>query len=308
VSRSRLAVSLVAALLVAGCAGPPLATVEGEAVTLADLAEFNPVHGDGRSPAGDFRADLVALLLIDAIAARAASEFGVAVSDAEVASFVAAPPPQYAALVLDWQRQVTSEQASQGQMDANLASLLVRNEVGRFLASPDRLAVVFGESPELFYSACIRQIRVETEEEAIDVMARLDAGEDFGAVAEEVSIDREFADGLLVDGASGECNIALARFLQNAPSFATTVLGAGVGVLEGPVQSEVGWHALVVEERTGPASVDDLRADPAAFLTDDVLSELMVPWLAEVLAGAAITVDPAIGTWSPADRGIVPPG
>ena len=88
-------------------------------------------------------------------------------------------------------------------------------------------------------------ILVETEEEAQAVVAELEGGADFAAVAKEKST-----------GPSGPNGGSLGWFgagMMVAP-FQEAVEGMEVGTISAPVQTQFGWHVIKVEEtRDAPA-------------------------------------------------------
>ena len=65
----------------------------------------------------------------------------------------------------------------------------------------------------------------------------------------------------------------------------------------GPVQTNFGWHVILVRERTVPAFEDirDTLAEEA--LTADS-GQRWVEWLTGVLSEADVTVEPEYGTWT----------
>ena len=70
--------------------------------------------------------------------------------------------------------------------------LLIRDAVIAELANDEAyLAGIYENQPALLVSVCARHILVATPEEAEAVKARLDAGEDFAEVANEVSLDTQ---------------------------------------------------------------------------------------------------------------------
>jgi parvulin-like peptidyl-prolyl isomerase len=160
------------------------------------------------------------------------------------------------------------------------------------------LADIYENQPALLVSVCARHILVETIEEAEEVKARLDAGEDFAEVANEVSLDTNSVGGEL------PCPVAAADYVEE---FSTASAVIPVGEISDPVPSDFGWHVLVVDDRTGPESFDEFAADPAAFLHNTALSELWVPWVNNAIQSATIEVASQVGTWTYASNGIVPP-
>lgn len=90
-----------------------------------------------------------------------------------------------------------------------------------------------------FYDA--RHILVATEEEANNVLAALNAGESFAALAAAVSQD----EGNKAQG--GELGWAPAS--NYVDPFADALTSAEIGALVGPVETEFGWHVIQVRAR-----------------------------------------------------------
>ncbi len=149
--------------------------------------------------------------------------------------------------------------------------------------------------PGTMTSVCVRHVLVATEEEAEAVKARLVAGEDLAAVAAEVSLDTGAEGGDLGCAAAG----------GYVEEFAEAALAAPIGEVTGPVETEFGYHVLVVSERTVPTR-EEYLADPWALLSDGQLSGIWAEWMADVLEEAEPWVAAEYGTWTPA--GIDAPG
>lgn len=158
----------------------------------------------------------------------------------------------------------------------------------------EELQAQYDAAPEAFQSSEVRHILVDTEDEANDVIARLDAGEDFGAVAEDVSNDP----GSAANGGSlGEApRGSYVEPFSNAIYSEDTEIGEVVG----PVESQFGFHVLIVDARTTP-EFEDVRDQLEAQLVGAQFSD----FLQEVFDSAEVEVDPYYGEWDSASRMVV---
>lgn len=146
---------------------------------------------------------------------------------------------------------------------------------------------------------CSSHLLVETETEAVAAIARLDAGEDFAALAAEVSIGPSGPSG----GDLG-C-VAPATFVSEFVEGAAAVGGAGIS---DPVQSQFGWHVIhvrsfgpLVRGRHQEMSPDEMTS----FVLDNHGAELQ-QFQAE-LFNRDISVDPRFGVFDP-NSGVVVSG
>lgn len=108
----------------------------------------------------------------------------------------------------------------------------------------------------------LRHILFETREAAQAAKVRLDQGESFTQLALQLSRDREtFRDG-------GDMGVRpVENLIEGLRQLAAT---APIGQAAGPVQSELGWHLVLVEERTArsPESLEQWRPIIQAYLAD----------------------------------------
>ncbi|MEZ5101420.1 MAG: peptidylprolyl isomerase [Thermoleophilia bacterium] len=95
----------------------------------------------------------------------------------------------------------------------------------------------------------VAHILVKTEKEAKAVKARLDKGEDFAAVAKEVSTDEG------TKQAGGEL---VAVKGQTVAPFEKAAYALETGAVSDPVKSEFGWHVITALEDVKPASISPL--------------------------------------------------
>ena len=125
-----------------------------------------------------------------------------------------------------------------------------------------RVQEVFSLSvPETIEQVRMRQILVGTEDEARSVLERLDAGEDFGELAGELSLDtatkEEGGERGWVDSASeeeGREREWLARDELDL-SYAVKVFDLEVGVLSEPIPGPGGYFIFEVEEKEAEREV-----------------------------------------------------
>ena len=197
-----------------------VATVNGEPITEADitLAESNLDQQFSRLPQEQRRAAaLSALIEIRLLAARA-EEGGVA------------DDPQFQR-ELDFLRLRALHSAF---VDREVAAA-VTDEAVRARYEEEMAKVEPAEEVRA------RHILVETREEAEAVIARLDAGEAFEDVAEEISTDGSAQNG----GDLGYFGRG-----QMVPEFEQVAFELEVGsYTKEPVQSQFGWHVIKVEDK-----------------------------------------------------------
>ena len=178
------------------------------------------------------------------------------------------------------------------RFDAEIA--VVRSSVMESLvAQPGYLDSLFAD-PTILTTVCAKHILVATEEEAQAVRTRLEAGEDFATVAGEVSLDTSSAGGDL------GCNPA-ASYVE---PFASTTVSAPLNELTGPLQTEFGWHVLLVSERSSPTR-EEIAADPLGTMPSAELNAIWQTWFNDKLQEATVELESRYGTWSAV--GIVPP-
>lgn len=182
--------------------------------------------------------------------------------------------------------------------------MAVREALGGELSPPSQEAID-AEMQTAIHSltqVCVSHILVETEAEAQEAMDRLAAGEDFGALASELSSDPGSADndGILPCGSPG----------QYVPEFRDASLIAQIGeVYETLVETEFGFHVMLVTDRVDPAE-DDLPTEDEIVDTlkaTAVVAEFETWFLAQMTA-AEVTVDEEYGIWQTTPQpGVIPP-
>ncbi|KIC49832.1 peptidylprolyl isomerase [Tateyamaria sp. ANG-S1] len=144
-----------------------------------------------------------------------------------------------------------------------------------------------GVTPQEEYNAS--HILVETEEEAKAIKAELDGGADFAATAREKST-----------GPSGPNGGQLGWFGAGAmvPSFEAAVISLEVGEVSDPVQTQFGWHVIILNETRVPDApkLDDVREELLAEVRDAAVEEYVASLTAnaQIDQSGAADLDPEI--------------
>ena len=133
-------------------------------------------------------------------------------------------------------------------------------------------------------------ILVATEEEALKLKAEIDGGADFATLAKASSTDT----------GSGQNGGDLGWFGLGAmvKPFEDAVVAAEMGKVTAPIQSDFGWHLILVKETRIAAAptLDDLRDE----LAGQIEQEAIAAHIATLTAAATITrpgaegIDPAL--------------
>ena len=102
-----------------------------------------------------------------------------------------------------------------------------------------------------------RHILVATEEEALDIIAALEAGESFAGLAAASSTDTG-------SGANGG-ELGWAPVTNFVQPFAEAVTNGEIGAILGPVETEFGWHIIQIHGReVRPVTDDELETAKSA--------------------------------------------
>jgi PPIC-type PPIASE domain len=152
-----------------------------------------------------------------------------------------------------------------------------------------------------FSQNCVSHILVKTKPEADAVVARLKGGEDFAAVAKSVSIDT----GSGAKGGDLGCN-PKGVFV---PEFDKAASELPVGQLSDPVQTQYGFHIILVKERKDEG-FDGAKEQARAALNAETQSAFR-EFLAAAVNSVKVSVDKRYGSFEQPATGqapeVVPP-
>jgi peptidyl-prolyl cis-trans isomerase C len=132
-------------------------------------------------------------------------------------------------------------------------------------------------------SAAIEEVRVshilvETQEEAFDIIGLIQEGADFAQMARERSLGPSNVDG-------GDLNYLTSG--ETIPDFEVAAFALGVGQMTPePVQSEFGWHIILVTDRR-PGAAPPLE-EVADYMEDQISRRALDAFYADLMDGVVI--------------------
>jgi hypothetical protein len=157
----------------------------------------------------------------------------------------------------------------------------------------DEFRAAYQRGPEFSEVACTSHVLVPTRAEADEVVAELEAGAEFADVARERSVDPGSAD----EGGFLGC-MPVGEFRQQfIPEFVDAALDAEVGEPTEPVESQFGYHVILVPPFE---EIEDVPQARAVFESDGVRFR-------RAARAADIRIDPRYGAFDP-EFGVIPLG
>ncbi len=297
----RVAILSAFALVLASCASAGVsATVNGLEITDDDIAGLTTQsEGATTANAEQYRNLLTNAIVTASMVTAAEEDFGLGdlSSTASTESYLNEASTQDIALI---GRVADNPELTPDAVELVTVQLNVRASVKEALASESEfLEEIWQNDQNLLIQACARHVLLATEEEANAALARYEAGEDFSALATELSLDTLSPGGVL------PCPSQPADFVQ---PFSSVVATAPVGEVAGPVESQFGWHIILVDSREFPQNLDELSQDPLKWVPSSLIDAAWIGWLNASLESADIEVRSQIGMWySPVDGILAPP-
>ena len=217
-------------ILPTGAADEPLvARVNGQGITQADFDRALE-RIQGQFPVDDpalMEAAVLDTLIEQELIEQAAAEAGVIVSD-EMLEAEYQANREFGPGDADWQQWLDENRYTEAEFRASLREALIAGTMR------DRMTE---DMPEVTLNVHARHILVSTEAEANDVLARLQNGEDFAALAASLSRDvttREQGGdlGWFVEG----------ELLE--PVLSQVAFALSDGQIGGPVETRLGYHVI----------------------------------------------------------------
>lgn len=292
------------ALVASGCSAASVAatvdTASIEDASVLGLAGQSP--DEGRVDGEGFRQSLTFLVLQSALLAAAQEDFGipdVSTDEGREAFLATATDRELEAISAEVAAGVDQGREQTAVEDFVVTQVAIRTLVREALVSDDAIVeAAWNTDPDALITVCASHILVDTEAEAEVVIGRIEAGESFADVASDVSLDTQSPGGAL------PCPTHAYTFVESVADAVSTI---EVGEISDPVESQFGFHVLLVESRDQPASLDELKTDPARWIPVQLVDAEYSAWLDDAVGRADISVRSQIGGWSPQLNLVVPP-
>lgn len=302
-----LVATVAVAFALAGCgsSGPYAARVDGQSISqdalenelraiasndryLSSVEQQVAVRGLGQ---GTFDATFTARVLTNQIRyALVEAELARRKLDVPATGLVSARPSVVAqaggddifeAFPKDYQDALVRRAAEVNVLTVALAGQLSVSEAAK---------VYYDGHTDQFAQACVSHILVDSSATASQVKARLDAGEDFAAVARATSRDAASA------AKGGDLGCGITRDTPFVPEFLAAVFAQPVGAAGPGVQSSFGVHIIKVVSRTVPP-FESVAVEAEGKVVAEGQPKLAT-WLAEAVEQAKIDVNPRYGTFA----------
>ncbi len=269
--RRCVAVAFTAGLALMAVTGPStaqdasgdavVATVNGETITERDLnAAAHEFSDQLQQMPGDPRENLIDLLVNMRLAAAAATAGGLD-KDPDVMAQLSLVKNRalYLAYIRSKVGDVMTEEAAHKRFDEEMAKFVPGDEIH------------------------VQHILVDSEDEANAIIAQLDAGGDFSAIAKEKSKDP--------GSAPNGGDLGFIKRGETVKQFEDAAFTLDIGqYTKTPVQSQYGWHVIKVEEKrpeTPPTFDQEARR-----IQQDLFGEAFDKMIADLRETAKIEVVP----------------
>lgn len=291
--RTRILLSVLAMAL-AACGGggsSVVATVNSTDITKANVDELRSAEVVSKADyANDIRDSIFEQLLTQA----AQADYGYTVVEAEAEARYQELVAQVEAGGTTYEQFLTDQGITDARVRRAASQQVLREAVeARLLPeiTDEEVRAAYDDSPNEQFTVCSKHILSATAGEATEIMEMLARGSDFAELAVEFSTDPTAAD----TGGDLGCNPA-SLFVT---PFADAIVAADLNEVIGPVETDFGFHVIVVLDRrdrvfeeaepTIRANLDQARAQEQGTKFLD--------WFDGVIKAATISVDPDLGTW-----------
>ena len=247
-----------------------VAKVNDETITKEELYNFM-VSQNGRQ--------VLDYMISEKIVEMEAKAQNISVTKEEVDEKIAKAAEQYGGIEI-FEQTITSYGYSMNAIREDIEkSLIIEKLIGdRVEITEEEMKNYFEENKEFYYEdeeVKARHILVDTEEKALEVKSKLEAGEDFAKLASEYSTDESNKD------SGGDLGFfPRGRMVKE---FEDAAFSLEIGKISDPVKTEFGYHIIKVEEKkpAKEANFEEKKDEIRESLFDQKLPEVYDSWLSE---------------------------
>jgi len=247
-----------------------VAKVNDETITKEELYNFM-VSQNGRQ--------VLDYMISEKIVEMEAKAQNISVTKEEVDEKIAKAAEQYGGIEI-FEQTITSYGYSMNAIREDIEkSLIIEKLIGdRVEITEEEIKNYFEENKEFYYEdeeVKARHILVDTEEKALEVKSKLEAGEDFAKLASEYSTDESNKD------SGGDLGFfPRGRMVKE---FEDAAFSLEIGKISDPVKTEFGYHIIKVEEKkpAKEANFEEKKDEIRESLFDQKLPEVYDSWLSE---------------------------
>jgi parvulin-like peptidyl-prolyl isomerase len=278
-------------LVLAACGGSSevAATVGASDIAVADVEELTGQSGDELDPSSQAFSQALTTLITWSITEQAAAEqFGYAPTEDDVEGQIETILGN--AGYESFEQMAEAEGVAEATLRRYVVQLMTQDaiyaELQASVEAPTAEAVSseIAAAPLNWTTVCAAHILVATEEEAQDALANISDETDFALLATEVSTDTQSA----INGGSLGC-AAAGSFVE---PFAQATVEAPIGEVIGPIETEFGFHLILVTERT-----DATQEEVSEALRQASLSSVADEWFIAATDAAVVVVSDGFGSW-----------
>ena len=176
-------------------------------------------------------------------------------------------------------------------------SVLSEELAGGGDVTDEEVRAFYDDNPEQFEQNCVSHILVADEATANTLRDQITGGADFASVAEQNSTDEASA----ANGGDLGCQ-APGTYV---PAFEEAVADAEIDQVTEPVETEFGFHLILVTDRN-ELSFQEAEPQIRAQLQQGQ-QDPITPLLQELLGDADIEVNPRYGSWDEDAQQVIPP-
>ncbi len=292
---------VVLALVISACGSGSAAVVNGTTISTAQVADLLT---DSAAPEQTAFNDMLYQVIVDQIVSEAAlDQFEISVSDDDIQVGITEIEASLAGQGVTLDTALTENGFSEAVLPMIVRQDRIQTQLSeRFtgqVPEPDEAEIQaqFDAAVDELTQVCASHILIATEEEAQAAYERAVAGEDFAELAKELS-----SDGSAADGGDLGCTSPTGY----VEPFAQATLVAPLNEPFPPVESEFGFHVILVTDRTIPefAEYHDRIAES---IKSTSATTLLSEWYVGEIRSADVQVADSYGTWTLPEDTTQPP-